>query len=68
MPVITFEGPKLNKAQSETLVKGFTEVAHNAMPEIPKEAFYVFIREYPDDKVGVGGLLLPDFLAKMRGE
>ena len=41
MPVITFEGPKLNKSQSEMIVKGFTEVAQNAMPEIPKEAFYV---------------------------
>ena len=63
MPVVSYEGGKLDKDQKEELVKGFTEVAAK-VTGIPKEAFYVYIKEYPDDSIGVGGLLLPDYLAK----
>ena len=66
MPVIVYEGPKLNKSQSEALIKGFTEVACKVIPEVPKQAYYVFIKDYPDEKIGVGGLLLSDFLAELR--
>lgn len=68
MPVIIYEGPKLNKNQSEALIKGFTEVACKVIPEVPKQAYYVFIRDYPDEKIGVGGLLLPDYLAQSQGK
>jgi len=64
MPVISFEGGKLDKDKKEELVKGFTEVAAK-VTGIPKEAFYVYIKEYPEDSIGVGGLLLPDYLAKL---
>ncbi len=66
MPVITYEGPELDHSQREALIKGFTEVANKTIPEIPKEAYYVFLREYPAEKVGVGGLPLPDYLAEFR--
>ncbi len=66
MPVLAYEGGKLDKDQKEELIKGFTEVAAK-VTGIPKEAFYVYIKEYPDDSIGVGGLLLPDYLAK-QGE
>ncbi len=65
MPVVSYEGGKLDKDKKEELVKGFTEVAAR-VTGIPKEAFYVYIKEYPDDSMGVGGLLLPDYLAKRR--
>lgn len=68
MPVVIYEGPQLNQDQREALIKGFTEVACKVMPEVPKEAFYVFIRDHPDEKLGVGGLLLPDYLAKLRNK
>ncbi len=68
MPVIIYEGSKLSQNQREALIKGFTEVACKVMPEVPKEAFYVFIRDHPDEKIGVGGLLLPDYLAELRKE
>lgn len=66
MPVITYEGTQLSQNQREVLIKGFTDVACKVMPEIPKEAFYVYIREYPDEKIGIGGLPLPDYLAELR--
>lgn len=65
MPVLSYEGGKLDKDKKEELVKGFTEVAAR-VTGIPKEAFYVYIKEYPNDSIGVGGLLLPDYLAKRR--
>ena len=64
MPVLSYEGGKLDKDKKEELVKGFTEVAAK-VTGIPKEAFYVYIKEYPEDSIGVGGLLLPDYLAKL---
>lgn len=66
MPVVIYEGPRLSQSQREALIRGFTEVACKVMPEVPKEGFYVFIRDHPDEKIGVGGLLLPDYLAKLR--
>ena len=66
MPVLTYEGPKLNQDQSEALIKGLTEVACKVMPEVPKQAFYVYIKEHPDEKIGVGGLQLPEYLASLQ--
>ena len=66
MPVLIYEGPELNQSQREELIKGLTEAACKVIPDIPKEAYYVFLREYPGEKVGVGGLVLPDFLANLR--
>ena len=66
MPVLIYEGPELNQSQREELIKGLTEVACKVTPEIPKEAYYVFIRDYPVEKVGVGGLVLSDYLANLR--
>ncbi len=66
MPVIILEGPELTQSQRKELIKGLTEVACNIIPDIPKEAYYVFLREYPGDKVGVGGLQLPEHLANLR--
>ncbi len=66
MPVITYEGPKLKQNQREELIKGFTEIACKVIPQIPKEAYYVFIKDYPDENIGVGGLVLPDYLAELQ--
>jgi len=66
MPVLIYEGPELNQSQRKELIKGLTEAACKVTPEIPKEAYYVFLREYPVDKVGVGGLVLSEYLANLR--
>jgi phenylpyruvate tautomerase PptA (4-oxalocrotonate tautomerase family) len=66
MPVLIYEGPSLNDMQRKEMIKGLTEVACNAMPDVPKQAFYVYLREYPDEKIGVGGCVLPEYLAELR--
>lgn len=59
MPVITVETAKLTKDQKQTLVKEFTETAAR-VTNLPKEAFYVFLKENEAENVGVGGILLSD--------
>lgn len=66
MPVIKFEGPQLTQDQRKALIEGFTDVVCKVIPNVPREAYYVFILDYPDDKIGVGGLMLPDYLAKIQ--
>ena len=68
MPVIRFEGPELTNEQREKLIAEFTQAAVNTIPRIPKEAYYVFLDEYPGEKVGVGGIPLPQHLEKMERE
>ena len=59
MPAITMEMTKLTKEQRAELVKDFTESAAR-VTGIPKDAFYVFIKENEADHVGVGGILLSE--------
>lgn len=62
MPVITYEGIALTQEQKETMIKGLTEVADKALPDIPKSAIYVFFRDYPPETVGVGGMTIPELM------
>jgi 4-oxalocrotonate tautomerase len=66
MPVLIYEGSELNQNQREELIKSLTDAACKVIPNIPKEAYYIFLREYPGEKVGVGGLTLPDYLANSQ--
>jgi 4-oxalocrotonate tautomerase len=59
MPVITIDGPYLNKAQKQELVEKLTETASSII-NLPEEAIIVLIREVDHDNVGVGGMLLSD--------
>lgn len=59
MPVITMDGPKLNREQKSELVKEFTKTA-SQVTNLPESAFVVIIRESDPDNVGVGGQLLSD--------
>jgi 4-oxalocrotonate tautomerase family enzyme len=68
MPVIRYEGPELTPEQRENLIREFTDVVVKHIPGIPREAYYVFLDEYPDDKVGVGGLTIPKYLEKIQGK
>lgn len=65
MPVITFETDKLTKEQKQELVNEFTETAARVM-NIPKEAFYVFLKENKLENIGVGGILLSEGYKKMN--
>ena len=59
MPVITLEATSLNSDQKQRLVSEFTEAAARIM-NLPKEEFYVFLKENAPDTVGVGGVLLSE--------
>jgi len=59
MPVITIDGPKMNKEQKAKLVKAYAETASEIM-EIPVEAMVIIIREVEGENVGVGNILLCD--------
>lgn len=68
MPVLTYEGPPLEQEQRNELIKRLTEAACEVVPNIPKQAYYVFLKEYPMERVGVGGLVLPEYLKRMEQE
>lgn len=59
MPVITLEAASLTREQKKQLVDELTESAARIM-NMPKDVFYVFLKESPLDNIGVGGILLSD--------
>ncbi|MFU0825242.1 4-oxalocrotonate tautomerase DmpI [Clostridium sp.] len=59
MPVITLDGPKMDKEKKAKLVKAFTKSASEVLG-IPEQAFVTIIRENEMDNIGVGGKLLSD--------
>lgn len=66
MPVLSFEGPKLTKEQKEQLIREMTDAAARVVPDIPKRAYYFFVREYDEENVGVGGMPLQDYLKSVQ--
>ena len=59
MPVITLEAASLTTEQKRLLISEFTESAAKILG-MPKEHFYVFLKENNPDNVGAGGALLSD--------
>jgi len=66
MPVIIFEGGKMDQDQKKKLIRGFTEVAADATG-IHAQAFVICIHENHSDSVGVGGEMLTEVLARENG-
>ena len=54
MPLITFEGGKLTDEMKKELITKMTDVA-SEITGIPKEIFYISIREQPFGNVAIGG-------------
>lgn len=59
MPVITFEITKLTREQKQQIVESFTDTA-TKVTGLPRESFYVFLKENDLGNVGVGGKLLDE--------
>lgn len=57
MPVITVEGPLMNKDKKEQLAKEITRVAAKIV-EVPEKAVIVLLKENGPDNIGVGGTLM----------
>ena len=65
MPVITLETAFIKKEKKKMLVSELTASAAR-ITGIPKETFYVFLKENNADNVGVGGELLSEKKARER--
>ena len=63
MPVITFEGTKMELDKKKELIRELTE-ASVKVTGIGAPAFTIYIHENEHDNIGVGGELLTDILAR----
>lgn len=54
MPLITFEAGNLTAAVKARLIEKLTDVS-SEITGIPKSAFFISIREMPDENVAIGG-------------
>ncbi len=66
MPLIIFEGPRMDTDKKRELVRSFAEVA-SRVTGIRKEVITTVIHENEKENIGVGGELLPDRLAREGG-
>jgi phenylpyruvate tautomerase PptA (4-oxalocrotonate tautomerase family) len=64
MPVISFEGPELDAETKAKMIKGLTDAVVSVRPDIPRTAYYVYIREHPRDCIGIGGYPLDEYLRR----
>jgi len=63
MPVIIFEGGKMEAAKKKELISRFTHSAAE-ITGIDPQSFVVYIKENDLDNVGVGGRVLTEVLAE----
>jgi 4-oxalocrotonate tautomerase len=54
MPVITIDLWKVSPEIKAELIEKLTKTASD-ITKLPKPAFFVYVREYPLDAIGVGG-------------
>ncbi len=54
MPLITFEAGQLSQEIKNQLLEKLTEISVE-ITGIPKDKFFVSIRELPDENIAVGG-------------
>ena len=59
MPVITLDGPKMDREKKAKLVEAFSKSASEILG-IPEHAFVTIIRENEMDNIGLRGKLLSD--------
>lgn len=63
MPFISMDTNQTSPEKKKALIEGFTKVASEVLG-MPPAAFYVTIREMPDENWGVGGKVLSELHAK----
>ena len=57
MPVITIDLWQVSPETKTELIKRLTKTA-SEITKLPETAFFVYVREYPADAIGVGGIPL----------
>lgn len=64
MPLITFEAGKLTDKMKIELIQKLTSLSAE-ITGIPKESFFVSIREMPDENVAIGGVTVKEIKMKL---
>jgi 4-oxalocrotonate tautomerase len=59
MPIITFESGELSRDVKQELIQQLTDTAVS-ITGIPKEFFFISIREIPDEDIAVGGVTVKE--------
>ncbi len=59
MPLITFESVKLPESVKNDLIRKLTDISAE-ITGIPKNTFFVSIRELPDENIAIGGKTVKD--------
>lgn len=59
MPIVTIDGPKIDKEKKRNLVQQVTQVVAKIY-ELPEDAITTVIKENPPENIGVGGKLIAD--------
>ena len=67
MPVISFEAGQLTPEVKANLIEKLTVVSAE-ITSIPKELFFVSIKELPDDDIAVGGITVREMKEKLATE
>lgn len=67
MPYISFESGKLDKKVKQELIKHLTEVSAE-ITGIPKELFFISIKEIPDDDIAIGGKTVTEMKKQLKNE
>ena len=57
MPVITIDCWKVSPETKAELIENLTKTA-SEITNLPPQAFFVYVREYPLDAIGTGGVPL----------
>ena len=64
MPLISFEAGKLTDEVKQELIQKLTTISAE-ITGIPKESFFVSIREMPDENVAIGGVTVREIKRKL---
>jgi Uncharacterized protein, 4-oxalocrotonate tautomerase homolog len=63
MPFITFESGQLSEETKRELIQKLTNISAD-ITGIPRESFFVSIRELPDDNIAIGGITVKEIKEK----
>ncbi len=64
MPLITFESGKLTDDVKQELIEKLTNISAE-ITGIPKESFFVSVRELPDQNVAIGGVTVKEIKKRL---
>jgi len=67
MPIITFEAGKLTKEVKKNLIQELTNISAE-ITGIPKELFFISIREIPDDDIAIGGVTVTEMKNELKNK